>query len=389
MAEVTVFADDLTGALDAGVKLTGQGHRVAVSWRPTASGCPVVVFDTETRHETPERAAVCLSRWSGLASGIVLKKMDSTLRGPFAAEAEALSVRLGCRGYLVCPASPGTGRTVVGGRLLVDGLPVAETAFAQDPHWPVRDARITHVIAEQSSAAAESIPLETVHRGVEAVVSRLRLLSGAVVADAETDSDLEVLAQALLAGAGWLAVGSAGLAAAMAQALGWQAPQPASPAPPQLVLCGSLHPRSAEQLRTACRGLSVRPIEVSGTGIEAQRALVRQVWERKGLVVLSLPAARLAPAEAESSLRAMAGLAARAVSELGMTRLFATGGSTLLALAKALSLEALYPQGEVAPGVVCSTAGQDDGGQLAIVSKAGGFGDAGLLLRLCRDHSDT
>jgi uncharacterized protein YgbK (DUF1537 family) len=54
----------MTGALEAGAKFSPAGIRALVSSKPIdAASAPVVVFDTETRHLSPERAAQEVKRF--------------------------------------------------------------------------------------------------------------------------------------------------------------------------------------------------------------------------------------------------------------------------------------------------------------------------------------
>src|SRR3954453_12303623 len=88
---IAVIADDLTGAADTGVQLARSGHRTAVAFRGELPDTDAVVFDTDSRG-LPAAAAAARVRACALADAdadIVMKKLDSTLRGPIAAEVEA------------------------------------------------------------------------------------------------------------------------------------------------------------------------------------------------------------------------------------------------------------------------------------------------------------
>jgi len=282
---VTVLADDLTGALDTAVQFAREDSPVTVLLRPHEDDARVVVADTESRGLSPAAATRSLQGWIPLARGLVYKKMDSTLRGPFAAEAEALGRALGKRGVLVAPAFPRAGRTVRQGVLHVHGIPVHETEAAADPGCPITDSRVREAVRRYVHSCCHTIGLPTVREGVQAVTSALDALSGFAVADAETDADLAVLAKALVERSDWLPCGSAGLAEALAGRLGF----------------------------------------------------------------------------------------ARSTTSMAIRR---------PAVLEALDVAALRPLAEVAAGVVISEARPASGRGLAVVSKAGGFGDDDLLVRL-------
>src|SRR3712207_3320217 len=87
-----VIADDLTGAADTGVQLMRAGYRTGVAFRgapiPPAEHLDAVAVDTDSR-AMPAGFAAKRVLEAGRAvrdTHIVYKKVDSTLRGPVAAE---------------------------------------------------------------------------------------------------------------------------------------------------------------------------------------------------------------------------------------------------------------------------------------------------------------
>src|SRR4051795_5587820 len=142
---VGVVADDLTGAADGGVQLARAGYRTAVAFHgaPIArdgSGLDALVLDTDSRALATDsaRARVRDAARAVAAAPIVLKKIDSTLRGHVGAEVAAALEASGRRVAIVAPAFPAAGRTTEGGVQRLDGEPVHRTRFAHDPVSPVR-----------------------------------------------------------------------------------------------------------------------------------------------------------------------------------------------------------------------------------------------------------
>src|SRR5918994_1441411 len=99
--QVAIIADDLTGAADTGVQLAHAGYRSAVAFRdapiPPADDLDAVALDTDSRAIPAGFAAkrVMEAVRSVRDIPIVYKKLDSTLRGPIAAE---LAAALGASG---------------------------------------------------------------------------------------------------------------------------------------------------------------------------------------------------------------------------------------------------------------------------------------------------
>lgn len=113
-------------------------------WMFPATG-NLIVFSSETRNAAPREAARRAARrvtellrvtkaWPG---ELLFKKIDSTLRGPIGAELQVLLTAFPGRRILLCPANPFTGRTVRGGVLHVQGVPLHLTEFRNDPLAPV------------------------------------------------------------------------------------------------------------------------------------------------------------------------------------------------------------------------------------------------------------
>lgn len=378
MASVTVLADDLTGALDAGVQFSGKG--AAVAWTPVSMPVECTIYDTGSRAFSPVRAGRAIVRWASCAAGFTIKKIDSTLRGPFVAEATALVRELGRRGAVVAPSFPQVGRRVEGGSLTVDGVPLHLTAFARDPGWPARESDVRALLWRRLGQEPGYLPLAVIRDGVEATTAALRGLEGLVVADAVTDEDLDTLAQVLEAEREWLPVGSAGLAGALARRLGY--PPARRPRLPLwgrfVVVSGSAQPvnwRQIEHLRQA----SGATVYVS----DGKAELPTEAPEGTMPVVVTLPQSRLRREHVGATRRAALAWLAQVVEEWQPRGVFITGGMTLSAALAALGVNSLALLGEADPGVVVSRARLPRTGQpLLVVSKAGGFGSDDLLTRL-------
>jgi len=116
-------------------------------------------------------------------------------------------------------------RVVVERVLLVGAQPVAETPIAEDPTLPAR-GRTSNVVDLRAHPSSNRplawIPLGRVREGGSPLAARLVRLAGMViVADAETDADLDALIEACSSSTRPAAlVGAAGLALALARRLG-------------------------------------------------------------------------------------------------------------------------------------------------------------------------
>lgn len=306
----------------------------------TRSDVAAVDLDTRSR---PERSAGRIVRRAFAGRGakraaLLIKKIDSTLRGHVAAELAAVRQSIGRRPVLFAPAFPAQGRVVRGARVFVNGKPLSGDLRA---------------LLAGAGLPATQVDLATVRAGGLARALRAALSTGArgLACDAVTDADLERIARAGLAlRPRPLFVGSAGIARALARTMPRRRParRAAVSRRPVVTVVGSASPVSAVQARRLAR--------------DPANVLVQMAWRRE-------PTARDIPA-----LRRMGRLVARAAPRVHYVL---TGGETARAVLGARNIRALRLLGEVEPGVPFGMA--PDG--TLVCTKAGGFGNPGTLAK--------
>lgn len=390
---VTIIADDLTGACDAGCLFAGEGP-VGVVAEPalTESDRPVVAVDTETRALPPADAArrirAFAQRADGrLRAGRVFKKVDSTMRGSVGAELSALLDGARSGSALLCPAFPAQGRTVVHGRLLVDGVPAHESPVGRDPAYPAATSELTALLARHGGAPLATLSLDEVRAGREKIAHALEQHPGHIVAaDAETDADLMSLAQAAVSMPSTLAAGSAGLGRAVAEVLGRAAAPARLPSgSAQLIVVGSLHPASRAQL-DALAAAGVPGVRVDARGHSDLQSAVMALRNRRPAFIASggdpegSSDARRRLAVAQRLARAAQAVLERA----GVDLLVVTGGETAHALVQALQPERLDLVGAPASGLALGRLVMRGGPAVPFLTKAGGFGGPDLVRAILR-----
>jgi uncharacterized protein YgbK (DUF1537 family) len=93
---VTIIADDLSGATDSAVACAERGLDTVVALVDTSNNgrAEAIAFDADTRRRSRRAAAAETARLvrshANMSSGILFKKIDSTLRGHIGAEIAAL-----------------------------------------------------------------------------------------------------------------------------------------------------------------------------------------------------------------------------------------------------------------------------------------------------------
>ncbi|MGW7363483.1 four-carbon acid sugar kinase family protein [Streptomyces sp. NPDC054841] len=387
---VAILADDLTSAGDGAAPFRAAGFpaRISLAGPDHGPATGVTAIDLDTRTGPADVAAALTARAATALSGadVVLKTVDSTLRGHLAAEIGAALTALaasGRRTAVIAPAFPAEGRTTVGGVQLLAGRPVHETAFAEDPAHPVRCADLTRLIPGAVRADLVAPQERTVSRGRTVspgrTVSRLLGTAPLVLADAACDEDLDALVAAVPDPGQVLWVGSPGLAAALARRLG---PGPGSPAPegdirssrPRvLVVVGSLHPAGHEQsARFATResGALVPVLDPAAVDL-AERELAA-----RSRALLHGPDVRTEHSVPQALARAVVALASRDAFDA----LVLTGGETARTVLLALGARDLDLVDEPEPGIALGLL--DHPRRISVALKAGGFGDRDTLRRL-------
>lgn len=398
---IGITADDLTGAADSAAAFARPGRPVPVSLTSDAQeteGRHAFAVTTDSRACDPEEVYRLVSEsvasLQAAGADLIYKKVDSNLRGNVAVELAALRDAL-ARPILFAPAFPARGRTTVEGVVLVDGVPVAETEMGSDPEAPVRHSDLVRMIeAEGGKLRASRCPLTEVRGG--AVEARLRG-ADVLVVDAETEADLERIAQAALAMSPRPAVaGSAGLAAAMARkAFGIPEPgeRPARRVGPILAVLASSSKRLAEQIDHAAGQSAVEMIAFPCDRLSREESLVPELTQAMGLAVEALADGKDAVVYAVGPLPAverpvelvvehLAHLAFVVVKKGRPRGLLVGGGATAQAVLEALGTRAVEVEEEPLTGTAGGvTVGGHYGGH-PVALKPGAAGGEEAIVEL-------
>lgn len=410
MVRLLMIADDFTGALDSGVQFAVRGARTRVVTDPAydfsqaGEDVQVLVLDAETRHLAPEAAYGVVFRAveGALKSGFthVYKKTDSALRGNVGVELTAVMDAAGAESLAFLPALPKMNRVTRKGVHYIDGLPVAESVFGQDPFEPVRASSVADIIGAQSRT-----PVALHELGAEEKGPR----PGIQVYDAESDGDLQRAGRALGREGLRLCAGCAGFAAVLAELLELKGTPPGLPylVPSLFVACGSVNQVTLRQMETAeaagfshihltpAQKLDLAWLETEDCAAETA-AWLEAAGERKRFILdVNDPAGREDTADyARERGLTTEDLRVRISSQLGRlvqrlldrgldATLLCTGGDTLLALTRAVGVAELTPVCDLDTGAVL-TDFVYRGNTYHIISKSGGFGEPDLFIRLAQ-----
>ena len=399
--KTALIADDRTSAMDGGIQFTRAGLTAAValsvSHLKEMAAWPVLCVDADSRARHPAEAAESIAQCVRALCGrqLLMKTVDSTIRGHLAAEIRAAQ-RAGERTCtVVAPAFPALARTTRGGRQYFNNIPLSATEFSRDPYHPVTDDDICSILER---GGVRDVRL--LHRSE---LSDRRTIAAAiapgacVVVDADTDDDLHALVSSVAAPEEILWVGSPGLARTLGRAFGENfALVDQIQSPRILVAVGSLNRVSRRQL-LALRGQAQTafievdahlaledPATAASAALETTAALPHEISAKKTVIVASseVPSGtRVCPAASSSVMNAMA----CAVETLQRLQPFdgfiLTGGDTAAHMAHRLRVTGIKLECEFAPGVAVGTFMGPISSR--VLTKAGGFGDDLTLVAAC------
>lgn len=391
-----ILADDLTGCLDTAVAFVRPGHpvRAHLGAFPGARlqvlpGDRAVGVDIETRRLSPGEAAgsvlAALEQVAVIGEFRLYKKLDSVLRGPFEAEVDACRQASGGGLAVVSPAVPSAGRTTRSGVQHVHGRPLPEGSLLKR--------------LEPFGAGHAGLPL--VRRGVDHLIACLddsaRMGRAFLVVDAEEESDLAILAEALWRWNGpSLLVGAAGLARAIALL-----EYPGCP-PTQrhmmdrpLIATASFHPSTRLQIKallSAGRGEAIYiPMGAPSDGARGsgRRPIRTETVKRAARIldsgscpVLCFEQHEAPETEDPSYARLLGEVAAAVVRELAVDSLILSGGDGAYATLRELGAARLVIDGLALSNAPTSRIADGPVAGLRVITKSGGFGDADAFLQM-------
>lgn len=424
-----IIADDLTGSNDTGVQFARYGlktfvlpspHKVEEKIEKIGKHADVLVFNTESRADSPDIAyekcrniATTLRRYD---IEIVYKKVDSTMRGNIGAELDGVLDGFGREIAFFTSAFPLNNRIVIGGYLLVNGLPVNLTAFALDPVSPVKEANVLRIIRKQSERNIGLVEYSDVSQGVNTIREKVNELIkkrvNIIVFDVVSQEDLLNIAEAIkdyhrIA----IYSGSAGLARELPKVFGEtekESEQRFSPRSGKvLMFSGSVNPLTLEQIEYAKKMLGAEIIDIDAGKIlkDEEEELTRVTRlvsdvinsENDAIILKTVKSQSdvtvtwnigkklgLSPKEISVKIAHFLGILARNIlneHSREISGLILTGGDTAINVCESLNVVALEILDEIEPGVPIARAISETYKDLYIVTKAGGFGKENTIAK--------
>lgn len=314
---------------------------------------------------------------------------DSTADGNIGPVADALADALDAHRIVVCPAFPGTGRSVYQGHLFVNDTLLNESGMQNHPLTPMTDPDLRRCMAAQSRFSVGHVSAHDVFAGTQQIETALEREHQAghrmIVVDAIQDDDLFNIGAALSKAT--LITGGSGIALGL---------------PRNFARKGNLQPDSSSWIGESGHCVAISgscsiatrnqvaqhknshpTFELNARDVITKKTSVQEVaeWSMKQsgipLVYSSADPQQVKQTQTEFgqelSASALESFFAELASELvsmGARRILSAGGETSGAIVEGLKLSTLQIGPEIDPGVPALRAGDS----LVIALKSGNFG---------------
>jgi uncharacterized protein YgbK (DUF1537 family) len=200
------IGDDFTGSSDLANTLSKGGMRTVqytgVPEKPAEADVDAGVVALKSRSIDPSDAvkqsleALAWLKAQGCQQFFFkyCSTFDSTALGNIGPVADALAETLDAHQVIVCPAFPGTGRSIYQGHLFVKDRLLNESGMENHPLTPMTDADIRRWLAPQTKFAVGHVGTEQVFAGSEQIAAALDHQNKAgnrhIIVDAIRDQDL-------------------------------------------------------------------------------------------------------------------------------------------------------------------------------------------------------
>lgn len=409
------IGDDFTGSSDLANTLSKQGMQTVqytgIPDHPAAEQVEAGVVALKSRSIDPAEAvrqslqALFWLQQQGCEQFFFkyCSTFDSTPDGNIGPVIDALATALNAHQVIVCPAFPGTGRSIYQGHLFVKDALLNESGMENHPLTPMTDADIRRWLSRQSRNQVGHVDATSVLAGAESIKAGLDAEHQAgrrlIVVDALRDEDLLQIGAAaeglaLITGGSGVALGLPANFARRGRIDSKENPWHGEPGK-CIVLSGScskatreqvsLHSEShptyeidaAEVIQGYLKPVTVVEWLLSADGIplafsSADPATVSQVQKRFGREVSA------------NALEAFFADVARQLVDNGVRKILTAGGETSGAVVEGLELKHLEVGPEIDPGVPALRAGES----LVIALKSGNFGAPDYFKKAARVLGD-
>ena len=372
MSRYLILADDITGSSDSGVQLTRQGIETVLTFLPEPVGDKKVsyVLNTETRPLPPEVAydRICkyLQKINLDVYSHVIKKVDSTIRGPIAHEILAVDRMYRPELIIFMPALPLLGRTTEKGTHMLWETPITQTELAKDRRNPVKEDNIQKILM---SVYKEPV----IHVGLNDLDATDFSKGRIYTFDAKTTEHMRnVVQKAEESKKRILWVGSSGIVDSLVEIKLTQLPA--------VALVGTLSGTTSNQVRFA-KSMGVHVIEIKCGQDPAERSrtvqeAIETIASGRDLILASAPpSSRKEIFDPVFVQKYISVLMAEILPKVKISGMFLTGGDTAMGFLNEINAQGVQIFYEVQIGIPMTRVVGGDYHDMKVITKAGAFGE--------------
>ena len=411
------IADDLTGATDLSLMLSREGLRtVQTTGVPTQplelSNVDAVVVALKSRTIPADQAVSrCLAAAEWLltngAQRLFFKycsTFDSTDLGNIGPVTEALLNLLSETFTIACPAFPAAGRSIYQGNLFVNGLPLAESSMRDHPLTPMRDSNLCRVLQRQTVGKVGLVSYVDVDSGTQAIAKAFEKQKSAgvrfAIVDALSDAHLRSIGK--IAAQLKLVTGGSGIAIGLPAAYVEQGlierltPPPVTitaPSGRSIILAGSCSEATRGQVQAAIEAgfpaFRIDPLDIAAGKLDVAIVLnwlsaqssnaIPLIYSSDDPAKVGLVQEKLGRENAGHIVEVLLAGIAKALPQLGYSRIVVAGGETSGAVVDALGIKVLSIGPEIDPGVPWTMS--RSGPVMALALKSGNFGTKDFFIK--------
>lgn len=395
------IGDDFTGSSDLANTLSKQGMRcvqyTGVPSEPAQQDVEAGIVALKSRSIDPQEAvrqSLAALAWlqdQGCEQFFFkyCSTFDSTPEGNIGPVADALADALDAHKVIVCPAFPGTGRSIYQGHLFVNDTLLNESGLENHPLTPMTDPDIRRWLAPQTRHIVGHVDARAVLAGTQAIKDALSAEHDAgrrlIVVDALRDEDLLHIGAAadglpLITGGSGVALGLPSNFAKRGQikrsGTGWRG-EPGK----CVVLSGSCS--NATRAQVALHGKTNPSYEIDAgdviSGVLSAQTVADWLMEADGIPLAYSSADPAIVADIQKqfgrdksadALETFFAEVSRQLVAGGIRKILTAGGETSGAIVEGLQLTTLEIGPEIDPGIPALRASD----RLVIALKSGNFG---------------
>lgn len=213
MHKCVVIADDLTGGNATGVMISGYGYDTysIVNMEGLDPNnmpeCDCIVYPTNSRQVSADTAYKLVYNATKFFMNndikVYSKRIDSTLRGNLGSETDAMLDALDNDAIaMVVPCFPQAERVIIGGYVLVKGIPLHKTEAAADPLASINTPLPAMLFKKQSKHDVGSIMIDDMMYGVDYIADKIKLFKKEgkriIIFDSLSQDDMDTVADAVI-----------------------------------------------------------------------------------------------------------------------------------------------------------------------------------------------